>query len=469
MKKLYIISALLLVVISANAQEIITLKRCREMAVTTSEDIKISKKQIDKTVAEKAAMKTMYLPKLSGSATGIYVKDDIKTEMYLPTYVVDPTTGKLVPNVTINPATGKPVIGPDGNPLFNMYAMLPLEVSLKGAYMAGLKIEQPIFAGGKIIAGNKMASIGVQMAKYNDELQQMNTIYEADNAYWLYVSVNEKVKLAKKASMLLDALVKRVENSYNAGMVNRNELLKVRVKYNNSLLDLQKAESGHELTRMSLCRVTGLDYSTDIVATDTIIDTDKTIISNTGNENITDRPEYKMLSGNIDIKRQNVNLTRGDYLPTAGIAASYNHIGGIKVSGKDYTSNNMNVMVSVKIPLFHWREGKRKITSAKISHDISTYEFEKNVKLMKLEVEQAKLNLKDSYTRIEIAQSALKQAEENLRVSTDNYETGMEVITDHLMAQTEWQKAHSELIDAKVDFKLKESAYLKATAKLAIK
>lgn len=88
---------------------------------------------------------------------------------------------------------------------------------------------------------------------------------------------------------------------------------------------------------------------------------------------------------------------------------------------------------------------------------------------MKLEVEQAKLNLKDSYTRIEIAQSALKQAEENLRVSTDNYETGMEVITDHLMAQTEWQKAHSELIDAKVDFKLKESAYLKATAKLAIK
>ena len=81
---------------------------------------------------------------------------------------------------------------------------------------------------------------------------------------------------------------------------------------------------------------------------------------------------------------------------------------------------------------------------------------------MKLEIEQARLNALDAQTRVQLAQEALKQADENLRVHTDNYEVGMAVLTDLLEAQAQWQQVYSELIEAKADMKLKETAWQKA-------
>ena len=59
-----------------------------------------------------------------------------------------------------------------------------------------------------------------------------------------------------------------------------------------------------------------------------------------------------------------------------------------------------------------------------------------------------------------------EQAKENLRVSEDQYEVGMENLTNLLEAQAQWQQAWSEWVDAKAALKLCESEYLKAIGKL---
>lgn len=63
-------------------------------------------------------------------------------------------------------------------------------------------------------------------------------------------------------------------------------------------------------------------------------------------------------------------------------------------------------------------------------------------------------------------ETSVAQAEENLRVTRDNYEVGLETITELLMAQTNWQKANSEMIDSQTDYKIKETAWLRSTGKL---
>ena len=71
---------------------------------------------------------------------------------YLPTYKPG-ENGQLEPNVMIDPATQKPVIGSDGNPVFNEYAFLPdirLQLKLRGVYMAGAQLEQPVYLGGRV-------------------------------------------------------------------------------------------------------------------------------------------------------------------------------------------------------------------------------------------------------------------------------------------------------------------------------
>jgi len=294
----------------------------------------------------------------------------------------------------------------------------------------------------------------------------MNTIAEADNAYWIYISVSQKVKLAMQAVDMLAKLVDKARDAHEVGMSGRNDLLKAQVEYNKAMLDLQKAQNGLELSRMNLCRVTGLALNTAIMAVDTTISVtlQDGIVSE--NEIFSQRPEYRLLQKNIDMQEQQIRMAQADFLPTAGIQAGYNHIGGIEFSGTEFSNTSLNVLASVKIPLFHWGEGMKKISTAKIDKEMSELELEKNKQLLQLEAEQSRLNLQLARERIQINITALEQAEENLRVARDNYELGMETITELLIAQTQWQQAFSELIDSKTDFKMKETAWLKATGKL---
>lgn len=464
MKKLLYILLSLLFILDLKSQEYLTLEKVRQMALDKSEDIKIAETTLQKSEEEKAAVKTNFLPKISGSATGIYTDNNIEYDLYLPTVVPDPVTGELTPNVLTYPG-GATVIGADGNPVFNMYAFLPLEISLQGAYMAGVSVQQPIYTGGKISTGYKMAKIGTEMAKKNIWLNKMNTIVEADKAYWLFVSVNSKVKLAEQSVSMLSQLVERVENSYETGFVDRNEVLKVRVQYNNALLDLQKAKSGLELTRISLCRVTGLDFKTEIIS-DTNIVISTVVIDSAGNEDVTRRPEYQMMVHSVDLEKQNIKLVRSDFLPTIGVNAGYNYIGGIEMNNSTISRDNFSIMASVQIPIFHWGEGKHKINSAAKSMEIKQLELDRNKELLRLEIENARLSLKDTYYHIEIAELALEQARENLRVSNDNYELGNELMSDLLIAQTQWQLASTDLLEAKTEFRLQETEYLRVTSQL---
>ena len=107
-----------------------------------------------------------------------------------------------------------------------------------------------------------------------------------------------------------------------------------------------------------------------------------------------------------------------------------------------------------------------KINAAKIDKEITELELEKNKQLLSLEAEQARLNLQLAWERIRMNETALEQAAENLRVIRDNYEVGMETMSELLMAQTNWQQVYSELIDSRTDYKIKETSWLKATGKL---
>jgi outer membrane protein TolC len=442
------------------------LQQAREMALSKNENLKIAGKHLEKAKAQKAAVKTMRLPGFSATGTGVYQDKNFDMELTLPTQIPNPATGELEPNIMTDPITGYPVMGPDGNPVFNMYAWLPLNISLSGAYLAGIVMEQPIYTGGKINAGNKMADIGMDMAGEYLELEQMNTIAESDNAYWTYISVSEKVKLAQQALNMLDELVEKARNAQEVGMSNRNDFLKAQVEYNNTKLNLRKAKNGLELIRMNLCRVTGLPFNTAIMALDTLVVVTKPEELALAYEEVSRRPEYKLLQKSIDLKEQSIRMTKADYLPTAGIQAGYSHIGGIEFSDTKFSNSSLNVIASVKIPLFHWGEGAKKIKIARIDKEIMELEQEKNRQLLQLETEQARLNLQLAWERIQMNETALKQAEENLRVTRDNYEVGMETITELLMAQTNWHKAFSELIDSKADFRLKETAWLKASGRL---
>ena len=74
--------------------------------------------------------------------------------------------------------------------------------------------------------------------------------------------------------------------------------------------------------------------------------------------------------------------------------------------------------------------------------------------------------MQDGYRLIDVATIAFRQAEENLRVMRNRYAASMSPLTDLLNAQSQWQEASSNLIEAQTQYKIYETEYLRAAGRL---
>ncbi|MDR1631710.1 MAG: TolC family protein [Dysgonamonadaceae bacterium] len=441
----------------------LSLDSCQNMALRSNFDVQIAEQLKTKAKAEREAARSMYFPKIAAQGGYTYVFNDIELLKNID---------GLFPQFDISsaniPQEMKDFLQQGLNQLRTEITSLwkPIDISLKGAYFAGLTLQQPVFAGGRIIAGNKMAEAGIEMSEENIKLKKSEAVVEAQKMYWLYVSVREKVKLAKSYENLLDELEKLLTNVADAEMINRNELMKVQVQHNAVKLQVMQAQTGLELSRMALCRIIGANYSTQIIPTDTIVQVTENQILPSENA-VSARPEYKLMQKQIAIKEGELKLAIGKYLPTIGLSATYGTMGGMKIQGNPEAPFNIsNVMAVVSVPILDWWEGSQKIKSAKTDRKIAELEMQKNSQLMELEIKQATFNALNAYRQIQNAEFALEQSQENLRISTDRYMVNLETITDLMTAQSAWQTAYSNLIDARIDYRIKEIEFLKATGKL---
>lgn len=474
MRKLLIIVAVLLSVSQSEcfAQEIVlNLQKCREMAVENSKKMQVAAEQQKKAGYDWKSYRANFLPKISGSGLYAYMHKKMNYKIdggYLPVYQSS-DVGQAIPlnSIQLGP-DGKPVMGADGLPLFKQYAFLPdieLALGLRNVYSVGVMLEQPVYMGGKVRTAFKMASIGKEMAELNVHSSRAQVLTESDEAYWQYVRVKEQLKSAEKYLEVVSELVKNVTDAIETGMASQNDLLKAQVKQNEAELLVSKANNGVALSRMNLCRVIGVDLYSQVDVNDSLCAESTLNLLDMGND-ITARPEYNLLEKQVELKSKEVALTRADFLPQLGVSASYAYGDGISLNGESDGVASFAAVASLKIPIYHWGEGRNKVKAVKAEQEMARLQQEELSQMMQLEVAKTRFNVEDAAARVKMTEKSLSQAEENLQVSRNRYEVGMETITNYMEAQAQWQKAWSDAIDARAELRLSETYYLKATGKL---
>lgn len=410
----------------------LSMEQCRDMALTTSEELKQADNRLRQAELDDRIAATARLPKIEGSATGAYVLPDIE--------------------------------------------MTGMELAMRGAYMAGLTLTQPIYTGGKISAGRQMARLGRQIADQQLRMTRMDVLVDADNAYWSYIAVRRKVRMLESYSTQMDTIYKQTSSAVAAGMAIENDLLRIEAKRTEIEYQLQRARNGADLCRMALCNVIGVPLDTTIEPTDTTFNIESPTAMSL---DIARRPEVGLLEKQIDVNMQRIRDARSEMLPTVGLSAGYSYYGNIKLKGFADMGNGTTVpytqefrdgigiaMLAVKIPIFHWGESRKKLHKARYELDNSQLELQRNMRLMSIEAQQAVQNVEDGYRMIHTAESGLRQAEENLRVMRNRYAAAMSPLTDLLDAQSQWQQAQSNLIEAQTQYMIYRTDYLRATGQL---
>lgn len=356
--------------------------------------------------------------------------------------------------------------------------MSGMEMIMKGTYMAGVMLTQPIYAGGKILTGKKMAEMGAGAAAEQLRMAKASVIYDADNAYWTYVAVMQKQEMMDVLAAQLDTLFSQIGVASSAGMATDADLLTVKAKRSEVEYQVRKVANGVALCKMALCRVVGVPFDTEIAVEDIAVPEEFTRMG-TDNVSVSDRPEMRLLETSLEISRMQVRMTRGDYLPTLALVGGYCPFGNIKMKtmvdagGGNYVPYTQKIgqdmgvaMLSLSIPIFKWGQGYNKVRKAKIDVDNAALDMQKNGRLMELQANQAAFNLSDSYNLIEAARDGKAQADENLRVTENRYHASMCPLSDYLDAQFQWQQARSNLIEAFTQSRIAETDYLMSVGAL---
>ena len=450
MKKTFILITLILCAFTMNAQETLTLSKCRAMALENNKQMAAAIKQTQAARYTEKSYWANFFPNFTASGSGLHSTMNGSFNIpggNLPTFIPD-ATGQFLPN--------------------NGFAYFPgidLNYKVRTIYMGGLQVEQPIFMGGKIKAAYKMATLGKQMAQLNENLTSTDIILETDQAYALMIKAQEMNKVAESYHAVLQELMKNVQSAYKHGLKSKNDVLKVQVKLNESELSIRKAQNALRLANMNLCHLIGkpLNETLHISYDFPIIEQQ----SETQINDITARPEYNILDKQVDLAKQQVKLTRSELMPQIGIRGSYDYIHGLKVNEQTmFDKGNFSVLLNVSIPIFHFGERINKVRAAKMKLEQTRLEQADLNEKMLLELTQSANNLDEAKLEAELADQSLLQADENRRISKGEYEAGLESLADHLEAQALWQQAYENKVDAHFQLYLNYVKYLKASGQL---
>lgn len=449
--------------LNATAQDSLTIEQCRKMAVEHNRQLASARVQRQKTDFDLLAMKANYLPKLDFNAFDL-----------------------------ANTMSGSLALQSSMLPVFDMasqiagmaeFPAMTVDYSMHNLFGASLMLTQPIYMGGKITAGYNMTKIGQRIADENIRLTEGEVRVKVDEAYAMAVKAREMVDVAKSYETLLQELMKNVESAVRHGMRTRNDKMKVQVKLNQARLAITRADNAYDLARMNLCQIIGmpLDLRPSVAKPDVSSMVMSEVLSASADSvQVLSRPEYAMLQEKTELARQQVKLARSEFLPQLAAFATggYSYGGKVSVDATSSVGGQVNMYdktlidkfsgaigVTLSVPIYHFGERKGKIRSAKASLQMAQLDLDDNRERMALELSQACNTLKEQMTALEIARLSVEQAEENLRLSRSAYDSGVETLSDHLEAQSLWQSALADEIDARAQLIVALSKWRKAAGK----
>lgn len=453
---------------TAVAQQPLSMEDCRAMALDNSTRSRVAELTSEKASHTAKAMLTNFFPKFTVKGTYAYMDNNFKYTIkggYLPTFVPNLTTGGLDPNLLT--VGGQPVKDAAGNYIFNSYAFMPdIDFNLKfgSIYNARIEVEQPIFVGGKIIAGYTAAKIGERIATQNQRMAVLETILQSDEAYLNCVRATELLKAAISYRTTVEALLTTVTNALDVGFKTSDDVLKVQIALDGAMLDVVRAENAVRLSKMNLCYVLGMPMNGEVEIQESVALPEESV---TDDVNVEKRPEWAMLTDKIDLTKQQARIVQADFLPQLGIVASYGYTNGVTFnSAKVFNQASWVAMASLSIPLCHWGESIHKIKAAQIERQIAEAERDDVERQMSLEVTKCANDCREASLVLGIAQRNVAQTALNSDNTSNRYQAGVATITDLLEAKTRARKAACDEIEARASLRLGYVRFMKAAGLL---
>lgn len=429
--------------ISVSAQTY-TLEQLKDAALRNNITVRNAQRSVEAAQQQRKEAFTKYFPNVSG--TGLWFN-----------------ANKGMAQTTINPSeVMSPEMGASLAQIFPPEALAaltnPISISMmKNGTIGSLMALQPVFAGGQIINGNKLAKVGEDVSRLQLQLSENEAEKTTEQYFWQLASLQEKMKTINAVDTLLADIHKDVDVAVRAGVAMRNDLLQVQLRQNDVESQRLKLQNGISIVRMLLAQYCGLDQ------TEFTLDYQTELSSplpqkQDHSQALLGTAEYQLLDKQVEATSLQKKMTVGQNLPSVAVGAGYNYHNLLE---NDHTFGM--VFATVSVPITDWWGGSHAIKRKKIEYQKAVDEQHDKAQLLQIRMQNAWNNVEEARQQLDIAKRSIEQAEENLRLNRNFYRAGTSKMSDLLEAQLLYQQSLDRRTDAYADYQNKLLEYRQAT------
>ena len=421
------------------AQQPYTLEQIKDSALHNNFALRSAKYDVEVAQQQRKEAFTKYFPNVSG--TGLW----FNANKGMAQMDIDPS-GMISPEIGATLAQMLPV---------EALAALnnPISISMmKNGTIGSLMAVQPVFAGGQIINGNKLAKVGEEVSRLQLKLSENEVEKTAEQYFRQLASLQEKMKTINAVDTLLRDIYKDVDVAVRAGVAMRNDLLQVQLRQNDIESQRLKLQNGISIVKLLLSQYCGLRDTSYIITFQTSLPekfNDSCLMFN-----VNTTPEYQLLDKQVEAAKLQKKLAVGKNLPTVAVGAGYNYHNLLE---RDHSFGM--VFATVSVPISEWWGGSHAVKRRKIAYQQAQEQLADNAELLEIRMQNARNKVEEAYQQLQLAQRSIEQAEENLRLNRDYYRAGTSRMSDLLEAQLLYQQACDKHTDAFAEYQNKLLEY----------
>ena len=332
---------------------------------------------------------------------------------------------------------------------------VPTQMVLRNNITAGVQVSQLVFSSDYLVA-LASSDILTNLAQKSYERTRIETAAEVSKAYYNVMVSRERMKLMIANVERIKKLRDDTKALHQNGFVEKIDLDRIEVLYNNMLVEHQKVQRLVGLTETLLKFQMGYDINAPIVITDSLNVLDQAQFAaadTTAKVDYTKRIEYSLLQSQKMLNQADLRRNRLAFLPTVVVFGNVN----TQFMGEEFKPMGSRwypsalIGGSITVPIFsgmqrHYKTQRANVNLLKTENNLSALG-----NAITFEVTAARISYQNAYSSLLAQQKNMDLAQEVYRVSKLKYEQGVGSNLEVLNAETSLKEAQTNYYAALYD------------------
>jgi outer membrane protein TolC len=326
-------------------------------------------------------------------------------------------------------------------------------------YQNDLRLNLPLFTGGKISGGIDATSSNYEINEALASADEKRITYQARLEYFNLYKLDKLLGSAQAELKRTGIINKDVQSLYDAGVADSSDILDASLALQKAMLAVDQVSSNRRASEIRLLLILGLDPAETLSPTEILPEPKSESVAA---ELPITKPELIAAEAGVKLQQANLKLSQAEYFPTVAVYGGYSY-GRPNLDRFNNTWNdnwtfganlNWSFNLGGRTPNKS-HAANYLLDAAKNERDLTHENLDRDLRLA---FEQLKL----AYTRYKNSQVQYKLSADNFRLSQEKHRNGTMSANRLLEVETDLTAAEAGLSAALVDYYLAQSTYFYA-------